>query len=116
MLRQVYTSFHIFYQKIVYVDGGFVYNHHRCLCNVHLNSVTCYNYYGVHVHLKNISSANRILLRKYPSIITSLLSQFNLRNFPSIVDVNSMGEMVSLCLTPLSIMIFSLSLCKVYCH
>ena len=64
------------------------------------------------MHLKNISSANRRLLRNYPSIITSLFSQFNLRNCPSIVDVKSMGEMVSLCLTPLSIMIFSLSLCK----
>ena len=29
--------------RIIYVDGGVVYNHRRCLCNVHLNSVTCYN-------------------------------------------------------------------------
>ena len=41
-----------------------------------------------------------------------LPSQFNLLNMLSNVAVNSLGEMVSPCLTPLLILIFSLSVCR----
>ena len=60
---------------------------------------------------RNMSSAKRRLKINYPSIFTPLFSQFNLLNMLSNVAVNSMGEMVSPCLTPLLILIFSLSLC-----
>ena len=50
--------------------------------------------------------------RNTPSIFTPLFSQFNLLNMLSNVAVNSLGEMVSPCLTPLLILIFSLSLCR----
>ena len=58
-----------------------------------------------------MSSAKRRLERNSPSIFTPLFSQFNLLNMLSNVAVNSLGEMVSPCLTPLLILIFSLSLC-----
>ena len=60
----------------------------------------CCNYRGVSVH-RNMSSAKRRLERNYPSIITPLFSQFNLLDMLSNVAVNSLGEMVSPCLTPL---------------
>ena len=59
-----------------------------------------------------MSSAKRRLERNCPSIFTPLFSQFNLLNMLSNVVVNSFGEMVSPCLTPLLILIFSLSLCR----
>ena len=59
-----------------------------------------------------MSSAKRRLERNSPSIFTPLFSQFNLLNMLSNVAVNSLGEMVSPCLTPLLILIFSLSLCR----
>ena len=60
---------------------------------------------GVSVH-RNMSSAKRRLERNSPSIFTPLFSQFNLLNMLSNVAVNSLGEMVSPCLTPLLILIF----------
>ena len=77
----------------------------------------CCSYCGVSVH-RNMSSAKRRLERNSPSIFTPLCSQFNLLNMLSNVAVNSLGEMVSPCLTPLLILIFSLSLCRcrAYCH
>ena len=72
-------------------------------CNI------CCSYCGVSVH-KHMSSAKRRLVRNSPSIFTPLFSQFNLLNMLSSVAVNSLGEMVSPCLTPLFILFFSLSL------
>ena len=71
----------------------------------------CCSSCGVSVH-RNMSSAKRRLERNYPSIFTPLFSQINLLNVLSNVAVNSLGEMVSPCLTPLLILIFSLSLCR----
>ena len=59
-----------------------------------------------------MSSAKRRLVINYPSIFTPLFSHFNLLNRISNVAVNSLGEMVSPCLTPLLIPIASLSLCR----
>ena len=59
-----------------------------------------------------MTSAKRTLVRNPPSIFTPLFAQFNLLNMLSRVDVNSFCEMVSSCLTPLLILICSLSLCK----
>ena len=59
-----------------------------------------------------MSSAKQRLVRNYPSIFTPLFSQFNLLNMLSSVPVNSLGDMVSPCLTPLLILICSLSLCR----
>ena len=74
-------------------------------------SIICCSYCGVPVH-RYMSSAKRRLERNSPSIFTLLFSQFNLLNMLSNVAVNSLGEMVSSCLTPLLILIFSLSLCR----
>ena len=71
----------------------------------------CCSYCGFSVH-RNMSSAKRRLERKYPSILTPLFSQFNLLNMLSNVAVNSLCEMVSPCLTPLLILMFSFSLCR----
>ena len=57
-----------------------------------------------------MSSTKWRLVRNSPSIFTPLFSQFNLQNMLSNVAVNSLGEMVSPCLTPLLILIFLLSL------
>ena len=38
VLSQVHVAWDIFYQHIVHVYGGFVYNHHLCLCDVHLKT------------------------------------------------------------------------------
>ena len=54
----------------------------------------------VSVHRK-ISSAKRRWLRYSPSIFRPLFSQFSLLKILSSVDVNSLGEMVSPCRTPL---------------
>ena len=119
MLSQVHVAWDIFYQHIVHVYRGVVYNHHLCLCDVHpirlLSSDSscsiCCSFCGVSVH-RNMLSATRRLERNSPSIFTPLFSQFNLLNTLSNVAVNSLGEMVSPCLTPLLILIFSLSLCR----
>ena len=71
----------------------------------------CCSFCGLSVH-DNMSSAKRRLVRNSPSIFTPLFSQFNLLNMLSSVAVNSLGEMVSPCLTLLLILIFSLSLCR----
>ena len=71
----------------------------------------CCSSCGVSVH-RNMSSAKRRLERNSPSIFTPLFYQFNLLNMLSNVAVISLGEMVSPCLTPLLILIFSLSLCR----
>ena len=72
----------------------------------------CCSSCGVSVHM-NMPSATRRLDRNSPSIFTPLLSQFNLLNMFSKVAVNSLGEMVSPCLTPLLILISPLSLCRI---
>ena len=64
---------------------------------------------GVSVHRK-ISYAKRRWLRYSPSIFMPLFAQFSLLKILSSVDVNSLGEMVSPCRTPLLMFIFSLSL------
>ena len=71
----------------------------------------CCSSCGVSVH-RNMSSAKWRLERNSPSTFTPLFSQFNLLNMLSNVAVNSLGEMVFPCLTPLLILIFSLSLCR----
>ena len=63
----------------------------------------------VSVH-RHMSSVKRRLERTSPSIFTPLFSQFNLLIMLYNAAVNSLGEMVSPCLTPLLIMISSLSL------
>ena len=63
----------------------------------------CYSSCGVSVH-KNMSYAKRILVRNYPFLLSMLSS----------VAVNSLGEMVSHCLTPLVFLMCSLSLCRYF--
>ena len=121
VLSQVHVAMDIFYQHSVHVYKGVVYNHHLCLFDVHLKTHSptfivsscsiCCSYCGVSLHW-NMSSAERILEKNYPSIFTPLFLQFNFLNITSNVAVNSLGEMVSLCLTPLLIMIISLTLCR----
>ena len=82
----------------------------RCMETDSSCSICCSSC-GVTVH-RNMSSAKRRLERNSPSIFKPLFSQFNLLNVLSNVAVNSLGEMVSPCLTPLLILIFSLSLCR----
>ena len=82
-----------------------------CLLSSDSSCSICCSSCGVSVH-RNMSSAKRRLERNSPSIFTPLFSQFNLLNMLSNVAVNSLGEMVSPCLTPLLILIFSLSLCR----
>ena len=118
VLSLVHVALDIFYQHIVHVYWGVVYNHHLCLCDVHLKPIRllsldsycsiCCSSCGVSAR-RNMSSAKRRLERNYPSIFTPLFSRFNLLNRLSNVAVNSLGEMVSPCLTPLLILIFSLS-------
>ena len=38
MLFQVHVALDIFYQHIAHVYWGVVYNHHLCLCDVHLKT------------------------------------------------------------------------------
>ena len=38
VLSQVHVAWDIFYQHIVHVYRGVVYNHHICLCDVHLKT------------------------------------------------------------------------------
>ena len=59
---------------------------------------------------RNMSSAKR-RLGNAPSFFTPLFSQFNLLNMLFNVAVNSLGELVSPCLTHLLILMFSLYLC-----
>ena len=82
-----------------------------CLLSSDSSCSICCSSFGDSVH-RNMSSAKRRLERNSPSIFTPLFSQFNLLNMLSNVAVNSLGETVSPCLTPLLILIFSLSLCR----
>ena len=118
-LSQVHVAWHIFHQHIVYkglsttitfIFAMFILRPIRLLSTDSSCSMCCSSC-GVSVH-RNMSSAKRRLERNSPSIFTPLFSQFNLLNMLSNVAVNSLGEMVSLCLTPLLILIFSISLCR----
>ena len=40
VLSQVHVALDIFYQHIVHVYWGVFYNHHLCLCDVHLNTLS----------------------------------------------------------------------------
>ena len=86
MLSEVNVAFDIFYQHIVDVYRGVVYNHHLCLCDVHLKThriviVASVVFLVVFLCIGIImSSAKRILERNSPSIFTSLFFQFNLIN------------------------------------
>ena len=71
----------------------------------------CCSSCGVSVH-RNMALAKRRLESNSPSIFTPLFFHFNLLNMLSNVAMNSLGEMVSPCHTPLLILIFSLSLCR----
>ena len=95
---------------ITFVFAMFILRPIRLLSSDSSCSICCSSC-GVSVH-RNMSSAKRRLERNSPSIFTPLCSQFNLLNMLSNVAVNSLGEMVSPCLTPLLILIFSLSLCR----
>ena len=121
MLSQVHVAWDIFYQHIVHVyrvlsttiTFVFVMFILRPICLLSSDSSCsiCCSSCGVSVH-RNMSSAKRRLERNSPSIFTPFFSQFNLLNMLSDVAVNSLGEMVSPCLTSLLILIFSLSLCR----
>ena len=95
---------------ITFVFAMFILRPIRLLSSDSSCSICCSSC-GVSVH-RNMSSAKRRLERNYPSIFTPLFSQFNLLNMLFNVAVNCLGEMVSLCLTPLLILIFSLSFCR----
>ena len=118
VLSQVHVALDIFYQHIIHVYWGVVYNHHLWLCDLRpirllssdCSCSICCSSCGVSVH-RNMPSAKRRLERNSPSLFTPLFSQFNLLNMLSNVAVNSLGEMVSPCLTPLLILIFPLYLC-----
>ena len=119
VLSQVHVALDIFYQHIVHVYRSvvhtfvfamFILRPIRVLSSGSSCSICC-STCGVSVHRK-MSSAKRILEINSPSIFTPLFSQFNLLNMPSNVAMNSLGEMVSPCLTLLLILIFSLALCR----
>ena len=73
-----------------------------CLLSSDSSCSICCSSCGVSVH-RNMSSAKRRLERHSPSIFTPLFSQFNHLNMLSNIAVNSLGEMVSPCLTLLLI-------------
>ena len=60
----------------------------------------------------SMSSANRRLLRYSPSIFKPLVSEVSYWNMLSSAAVNSLGDMVSACRTPLLMVILLLSLCR----
>ena len=110
VLSQVYVALDIFYQHIVHFTGVssttitfvfamFILRPIRLLSSDSSCSICCSSC-GVSVH-RNMSSAKRRLERNSPSIFRPLFSQFNLLNMLSNFAVNSLGEMVSPCLTPL---------------
>ena len=78
VLSQVHAALDIYYQHIVHVYRGVAYNHHLCLCDVHLMTHSrihstdsscsiCCSSCGVSVH-RNMSLAKPRLERKSPSI------------------------------------------------
>ena len=121
MLSQVHVALNMFISTlftcigvvsttIAFVFAMFILRPIRLLSSDSSCSICCSSC-GVSVH-RNMSSAKRRLEKNSPSIFTPLFSQFNLLNMLSNVAVNSLGEMVSPCLIPLLILIFSLSLCR----
>ena len=106
----MFTFIGVLSTTITFVFAMFILRPIRLLSSDSSCSI-CYSSCGVSVH-RNMSSAKRRLVRNSPSIFTPLFSQFNLLNMLSNVAVNSLGEMVSPCLTPLLILIFSFSLCR----
>ena len=107
-ISTLFTFIGVLSTTLTFVFGMFILRPIRLLSSDNSCSICCSSY-GVSVH-RNVSSAKRRLERNSPSIFTPLFSQFNLLNMLSNVAVNSLGEMVSPCLTPLLILIFSLSL------
>ena len=108
--RRFYTFIGVLSTTITFAFAMFILRPIRLLSSDSSCSIYCISC-GFSVH-RNVSLAKRRLERNSPSIFTPLLSQFNLLNMLSNVAVNSLGEMVSPCLTPLFILIFSLSLCR----
>ena len=121
VLSQVRVALDIFYQHIAHVYRVLSTNITFVFAMLILRPIRplsldssfskCCSSCGVAVH-RNMSSVKRRLERTSPSNFTPLFSQFNLLNMLSNVAVNSLGEMVSPFLTPLLIVIFSLSLCR----
>ena len=109
-MSTLFTFLGVLSTTITLVFVMFIFRPIRLLSSGSSCSVCC-SYCGASVST-NTSSAKRRLLRKYPSIFTLMFSDFNLQNMLSNVAVNSLGEMVCPCLTPLLILIFSLSLCR----
>ena len=108
-ISTVFTFIGVLSTTITFVFAMFILRPIRLLSSDSSCSICCSSC-GVPVH-RNMSSAKRRLERNSPSIFTPLFSQLNLLNMLSSVAVNSLGEMVFPCLTPLLILIFSLSLC-----
>ena len=108
VLSQVHVSLDIFYQHIIHVYRGVVYNHHICLCDVHrrirlLSSDSscsiCCSSCGVSVHM-NMSSAKRILERNIYNHITSyLVNQCDWLETNQLGQVNLTKILVDMCLT-----------------
>ena len=122
---QVYVVLNIFYQHIVkvywvlsttitLVFAMFILRLIRLLSSDSSCSICCSSC-GVSV-LTNMKSAKRRLVRNSPSLFMPLFSQFNLLNMLSSVAVNSLGEMVSPCLTPILTLIFLPIFVQMYCH
>ena len=109
-ISTLFTFIGVLSTTITFVFVMFILRPIRLLSSDSSCSICC-SFCGVSVH-RNMSSAKRRLERNSPSIFMPLFSQFNLLNMLSNVAVNSLGEMVSPCLTPLLILIFSLSLCR----
>ena len=109
-ISTLFTFIGVLSTTITFIFAMFILIPIRLLSSDSSCSICC-SYCGVYVHI-NISSAKRRLERNSPSIFTPLFSQFNLLNMLSNVAVNSLGEIVSPCLTPLLILIFPLSLCS----
>ena len=88
---------------------------HYMLCPCHTDNSICCNSCGVPEH-KNMSSAKQRLLRYSASIFMPMFYQFNLLDniILSSDAVNSLGEMVSACLTPLYPNVLNLSV-HLYC-
>ena len=108
LFSTLFTFIGVLSTTITFVFAMFILRPIRLLSSDSSCSICCSSC-GVSVHR---SSAKRRLERNSPSIFTPLFSQFNLLNMLSNVAVNRLGEMVSPCLTPLLILIFSLSLCR----
>ena len=109
-ISTLFTFIGVLSTTITFVFAMFILRPIRLLSSDSSCSICCSSC-GVSVHM-NMSSAKRTLERNFPYIFPPLFSQFILLNMLSNVAVNSLGEMVSPCLTPLLILIFSLSLCR----